>query len=89
MMKNEYKLQARYGHTHKFVSINGNGNPYAFVPEEDWMPLYYNYNTREDGTRDIATIDTEGGPLLYAGWSNDEVEVERITDNGEFILKEK
>ena len=85
-MKTEYKVNSdRYGHTHKFVSINGDGNPYAFVPEKDWMPLYITQNN--DGT--IAAVDTEGGPFMSAGWSNDEIEIESISDKGEFFLKEK
>lgn len=87
-MKNEYKIKSdRYGHTHKMVSINGDGNPYAFVPEADWMPLYY---SSENGN--IFSVDTDGGPFLTAGWANDEITIESIctdvTGSAEFYLKE-
>lgn len=88
-MKNEYLIQSdRYGHTHKFVSTSRGSNPYVFYPEQDWMPLYCTYS--DDA---IVAVDTEGGPFMSAGWSNDEIVIERI-EGGKtgpilFYLKEK
>ena len=88
-MKSEYEVKSeRYGRTHKFISTSNGSNPYIFVPEEEWMPLYCTYN--KDGT--ILAIDTEGGPFIVKGWSNDEITVEKI-DGGKtgpiyFTLKE-
>lgn len=89
-MKQEYKVNSeRYGHVHKLVSIDGKGNPYAFVPEQDWMPLYYTYNN----DKTVFAIDTEGGPFMTAGWSNDEIVIEKIVDGEDhitrFYIKEK
>ena len=88
-MNREYKVSSeRYGHKHKFVSLTDGGNPYVFVPEQEWMPLYYTY----DKNHCIAAIDTEGGPFMTPGWSNDEIIIESIfEENGitKFYLKEK
>lgn len=90
-MKNEYKINSdRYGHTHKFVSTSRCSNPYIFVPEKDWMPLYCTYDSE---SKNIVAIDTEGGPFMSAGWNNDEIIIERI-EGGKvgpilFYLKEK
>lgn len=89
-MEKEYKVFSdRYNHIHKFVSINGDGNPYAFVPEQEWMPLYYTYNNDHS----VAAIDTEGGPFMTVGWSNDEIVIEKIVDGEDhitrFYIKEK
>ena len=88
-MKREYKVQSeRYGRAHKFVSLTDGGNPYVFVPEQEWMPLYCTYG--EGHT--LLAVDTEGGPFMTAGWSNDEIVIERIVEEDgitKFYLKEK
>ena len=85
-MKNSYAVPSeRYGHVHYFVQHDG--NRYAFVPEEEWMPIYVTYN--DDGS--VYFIDTEGGPCIGVGFKTDEVEVvgiERIENQEWFILKE-
>ena len=65
-MKNEYKINSdRYGHTHKFVSTSRCSNPYIFVPEKDWMPLYCTAGWNND---EIIIERIEGGkvgPILF------------------------
>lgn len=73
-MESKYNIKSdRYGHTHKFVRILDT-EYYRFVPEQEWMPIYLTYTADKAG---VAFIDTEGGPILEVGWSNDEI---RITD---------
>lgn len=84
-MKREYKVESeRYGHTHRFVSTAGYGNPYVFVPEQEWMPLYI---TRDGDSGTILAVDTEGGPMMYPGWTDGNITIERIEGNN-FYLKE-
>jgi hypothetical protein len=83
-MEKEYTVNSeRYGHKHKFVQIEG--DKYDFVPEKSWMPIYVTLN---DDNKGVSFIDTEGGPCIGVGWSNDKIEVVDIVGNY-FILKEK
>ena len=84
-MKQEYIVKSdRYGHNHKFVLVNEVlNNWYSFKPEEEWMPLYVTYGDDEQKT--VKSIDTDGGPNIYVGWSNDEVVVEEIFLIGNFM----
>ena len=84
-MKQEYIIKSdRYGHNHKFVLVNEVlNNWYSFKPEEEWMPLYVTYGDDEQKT--VKSIDTDGGPNIYVGWSNDEVVVEEIFLIGNFM----
>lgn len=88
-MENSYNVPSeRYGYTHRFVSVHGDGNPYYFVPEKGWMPLYLTFNR----DKSIHFVDTEGGPCVGPGFSTDEVIVtnmERVGDEVIFTLKEK
>ena len=82
-MEREYKVKSdRYGHTHKFVQVED--DRYVFVPEESWMPIYVTLND----DKSVLFIDTEGGPCIGVGWSNDEIQVTKIEGNY-FTLKEK
>lgn len=87
-MKEKYVVKSdRYGHNHSFVKVKD--DEYVFLPEKKWMPLYVNYE--EDG-KEVSFIDTEGGPCIGRGWSNDEIIVSDIikTDNDiRFRLREK
>ncbi len=84
MMKQEYNVKSyRYGHSHKFVLVNEELSWYSFKPEEEWMPLYVTYG--DDERKTIKSIDTDGGPNIYVGWSNGEVVVEEIFFIGNFI----
>ena len=85
MMKQEYIVKSdRYGHNHKFVLVNEVlNNWYSFKPEEEWMPLYVTYG--DDERKTVKSIDTDGGPNIYVGWSNDEVVVEEIFLIGNFM----
>ena len=85
-MKNDYRVPSeRYGHTHYFVRQKD--GRYAFVPAEEWMPVYITRNN--DGS--ICFIDTEGGPCIGVGFKTDEIEVVKIESIGSielFTLKE-
>lgn len=86
-MREQYKVESdRYGHIHWFVKKKG--NEYAFIPQESWMPL--SITSDIDGA--IISVDTDGGPLLYSGWKNGEIKIEKIISNKEkqitFVLKE-
>ena len=87
-MKEKYEVKSeRYNHVHSFIQIDG--SDYKFVPEKDWMPLYVTYADKEK--RNIAFIDTEGGPCIGKKWTNGEITVKEIKqfDNGiVFTLKE-
>jgi len=87
-MKKEYSVKSdRYGHTHHFV-LTTKPN-YIFKPAESWMPIYI---TTDSATKKILAVDTEGGPYLTVGWSNDEIEIKEIYEVGTkifFILEEK
>lgn len=84
MMKQEYIVKSdRYGHNHKFVLVNEELSWYSFKPEEEWMPLYVTYGDNERKT--VKFIDTECGPNIYVGWTNDEVVVEEIFFIGNFM----
>lgn len=86
-MKEKYPVYSeRYGHIHNFVRLE-DGN-YAFVPKEDWMPIYVTMSCDGDC---IGFIDTEGGPCIGVGFRTIEIEVEDIISVGnniEFKLKE-
>ena len=83
-MKQEYIVKSdRYGHNHKFILVNEVLGWYSFKPEEDWMPLYVTYGDNEQKT--VKSIDTDGGPNIYVGWSNGEVVVEEIFFIGNFM----
>lgn len=72
-MKNYYPVPSeRYGHLHLFVRQKD--NLYAFLPEEDWMPVYLTYN--DDGS--VAFIDTEGGPCIGVGFKTNLFKVTKI-----------
>lgn len=74
-MKTKYNVKSdRYNHTHKFVKILDT-NFYRFIPEEDWMPLYLTYTNNKN---EVAFVDTEGGPCIDVGWSNNEIRVTEI-----------
>lgn len=88
-MKKTYKIKSnRYGHLHSF-NLNKDGS-YTFIPAEDWMPLYVGKSNVD--SKEISYIDTEGGPFLTVGWSNDEIKITNIEigkDNKiSFTLKE-
>lgn len=71
-MKTTYNVKSdNYNHTHKFVRILDT-EYYRFIPEESWMPIYLTYASDKS---DVAFIDTEGGPILSVGWSNDEIKI--------------
>lgn len=85
-MKQKYSIKSeRYNYTHHLVQIND--NEYRLAPAEDWMPIYIN------GDFDNVYVDTEGGPMIGKGWSNDEIEIVDVSRLGEasitFIVKEK
>lgn len=87
-MQEEYRVESdRYGYIHRFVKKDG--NKYAFAPQEKWMPLYVTYDS--DGET-IILVDTDGGPLLFRGWKNSEIEIDKIISNKDkeitFVLKE-
>ena len=87
-MEKEYKVKSdRYGHVHKFVQMPT--GYYAFVPEQDWMPLYITKN--KDGS--VSFVDTDGGPCIGVGFETDEIKVVALHDFGqcgiEFQLEEK
>ena len=74
-MKNSYNIKSdRYNHTHRFVRIL-DSEYYRFIPEEDWMPLYLTYTNNKS---EVAFVDTEGGPCIAGGWSNNEITVTEI-----------
>lgn len=74
-MKNSYNIKSdRYNHTHRFVRIL-DSEYYRFIPEEDWMPLYLTYTNNKN---EVAFMDTEGGPCIDVGWSNNEITVSEI-----------
>jgi hypothetical protein len=86
-MEKEYiVLSDRYNHKHKFIKTtytylkNGilitDEDIYTFVPEQEWMPIYVTYTDSKHN--DVAFIDTEGGPNIYSGWSNNEICVDDI-----------
>lgn len=82
-MRESYDIKSeRYNHVHTFKR-NGDGT-YSFIPQENWMPLYITYNT----DKSIKMVDTDGGPCLYSGWHNDEIEIVSIDEKGNFTLKE-
>jgi len=87
-MKNAYDVPSdRYSYVHHFVRLV-EGNEYAFIPADEWMPIYLTYG------KDYSNvfIDTDGGPFIGVGFKTDEVEVTEIkrTDTGGviFVLKE-
>lgn len=87
-MEKEYKVKSdRYGHVHKFVQMPT--GYYAFVPEQDWMPLYITKD--KDGS--VSFVDTDGGPCIRVGFETDEIKVVALHDFGqcgiEFQLEEK
>lgn len=87
-MKNCYDVPSdRYSHIHHFVRLV-EGNEYAFVPSDEWMPIYLTY----DDKNSKYFVDTDGGPFIGVGYKTDEVEVTDIkrTDTGGviFVLKE-
>ena len=86
-MKENYNLKSdRYNHTHKFIKTtytylkNGvlitDEDIYTFVPEQEWMPIYVTY--ADGNMKSVVFIDTEGGPNIYSGWSNNEIYVDDI-----------
>lgn len=87
-MKEVYNVKSdRYGHTHKFVASFGCN--YIFKPAESWMPIYLNFDPT---TKKVLSVDTEGGPYMTVGWSNDEITIKEIYQVGTvifFILEEK
>ncbi len=84
-MKESYFIKSdRYDNVHTFKRNGLTGNQYSFIPQEDWMPLYVTYNY----DKSIKMVDTDGGPCLYSGWHNDEIEIVSIDEKGNFILRE-
>ena len=78
-MKESYLIRSsRYGHIHSFKR-NDDGS-YSFVPAEDWMPLYI---SSDPESKDIISVDTEGGPFITVGWNNGEIEITGIRKNEE------
>lgn len=86
-MKENYNVKSdRYNHTHKFIKTtytylkNGvlitDEDIYTFVPEQEWMPIYVTY--ADGDMKSVVFIDTEGGPNIYSGWSNNEIYVDDI-----------
>lgn len=86
-MKENYNVKSdRYNHTHKFIKTtytylkNGvlitDEDIYTFVPEQEWMPIYVTY--ADSNMKSVKFIDTEGGPNIYSGWSNNEIYVDDI-----------
>lgn len=76
-MKEIYRIRSsRYGHIHSFRR-NDDGS-YSFVPAEDWMFLYISSNPE---SKDIISVDTEGGPFMTVGWNNGEIEITGIRRN--------
>lgn len=86
-MKENYNVKSdRYNHTHKFIKTtytylkNGvlitDEDIYTFVPEQEWMPIYVTY--ADGNMKSVVFIDTEGGPNIYSGWSNNEIYVDDI-----------
>lgn len=72
-MKDDYKIRSeRYGHVHHLIKEN---DYYVLRPEEDWMPVYVNFTTDVEHNLIPVSVDTEGGPYLQVGWSNDEIEI--------------
>ena len=82
-MKNSYNIKSdRYNHTHRFVKIL-DSEYYRFIPEEDWMPLYLTYTNNKN---EVAFVDTEGGPCIAAGWSNNEITVTEIIQKDNLLM---
>jgi hypothetical protein len=51
---------------HKLVETDTNGE-WLFVPAEDWMPVYLNYDSHNRGET-IVSLDSDGfGSPLYLG----------------------
>lgn len=42
------------------------------------MPLYINSDPE---SKDIISVDTEGGPFMSVGWNNGEIEITGIREN--------
>lgn len=83
VMKNKYSIKSdRYNHTHKFVRIL-DSDYYRFVPGEDWMPLYLTYAS---DSNKVAFVDTEGGPCIEIGWSNNEISVTEIIQKDNILM---
>jgi hypothetical protein len=82
-MKNCYTFRSeRYGRVHKFEKSYGNNN-YILKQEEPWMLLQI---TRDESTKKLRTVDPEGGPILYEGWTNGEIVINEIYEIGTIIF---
>ena len=82
-MKNSYNIKSdRYNHTHRFVRIL-DSEYYRFIPEKEWMPLYLTYASDKS---ERAFIDTEGGPCIETGWSNNEITVTEIIQKDNLLM---
>ena len=82
-MKNSYNIKSdRYNHTHRFVRIL-DSEYYRFIPEENWMPLYLTYANDKS---EVAFVDTEGGPCIDTGWSNNEIIVTEIIQRDNLLM---
>ena len=81
-MKNVHQVKSdRYNYTHYFVK---EGDYYRFIPEYDWMSLRIGYGPENE----IEFIDTDGGPFITKGWSNNYVKVINIFEDNNKILFE-
>lgn len=85
-MQEKYFVKSRYGATHTFKRNGLSGNFYSFVPAEEWMPIYLTFDEKDN--KKIVGVDTDGGPFMSKGWSNGEITILGITENGEFELAE-
>lgn len=82
-MKDRYELKSeRYGRVHHFEKTFGNNN-YILKQEESWMTYQI---TRDTATKKLCTVDPEGGPILYEGWSNGEITINEIYEIGTTIF---
>ena len=92
-MRGRYSVKSdRYNRIHAFVMADKGSDLYWFEPEEKWMPLSITY--KDKTMKSVLFVDTDGGPLISVGWSNDEIEVLEIIEDTKsnrllFRLKEK
>lgn len=79
----EIKLKSRTGKVHKLVQMPEIGkNVYAFVPAEEWMPIYTSYEVVDPDAdeNELLSVDTEGGPFLSLGSTINGRLIKRIYD---------
>ena len=74
-------LMSRYGAVHHLEPVPELGNKtYRYVPAEEWMPMYYAYDTWDNDAdeNELASADTDGGPFLTLGSKINDRVVKRL-----------